>query len=65
MIVSRGTGGGGSYTTGTPCLCLHGTQEVQQLLGSVRLGSEKLTVQQEGTSLDPRRCTEGSSLPGR
>ena len=63
MIASRGTGDGGSSTTGTPCLYLHGTQEAQQLSSSVRLGWEKMIVQQEGTSANPCRCTEGPSLP--
>ena len=65
MIVSRGTGDGGSYTTGTPCLYLHGTQEVQRLSSSVCPGSEKLIAQQEGTSVNPRGCREGPSPPGQ
>ena len=36
----------------------------QRLSGSVRPGLEKLIVQQGGTSGDPHRYTEGSSLPG-
>ena len=65
MIASRGTSDGGSYTTGTPGSYLHGTPEVQRLSGSVCLGWEKMIVQQEGTSVNPRRCTEGPSLLGR
>ena len=65
MIASQGTGDGGSYTARTPCLCLHGTQEARRLPGSVRPGLEKLIVQQGGTSGDPHRYTEGSSLLGR
>ena len=53
MIVSRGTHDGGGYTTETPCPCLHGTQEAQRLSGLVCPGSEKLIVQQEGTSVNP------------
>ena len=64
MIVSRGTGDGGGYTTGTPCPCLHRTQEVQRLSGSVRPGSEKLIAWQEGTSVNPHGCTEESSPLG-
>ena len=65
MTASRVTGDGGSYTTRTPCPCLHGTQEVPQLSGSVRPGSEKLIEQQEGTSVNPCGCTEGSNLLGQ
>ena len=65
MIASRGTGDSGSYTTRTPCPCLHGTQEAQWLLGSVCAGSEKLIAQQEGTSVDSHGYTEGSSPLGR
>ena len=64
MIASRGTGDGGSYTTGTPCPYLHRTQEVQWLSSSVHLGWEKMIVQQEGTSVNPRGYTEGPSPPG-
>ena len=64
MIVSRGTGDSGSYTTRTPCPCLRRTQEAQWLLGSVRPGLEKLMAQQEGTSVNSHGYTEGSSPPG-
>ena len=65
MIASQGTGDGGNYTARTPCPYLHGTQEAQRLLGSVRSSLEKLRVQQGGTSGDPHGYTEGSSLPGQ
>ena len=62
MTASRGTHGGGSSSTGTPCLCPCSTLEVLWLLTGALLCLQRRTEPWEDTSPSLLEFTAGPSL---